>query len=203
MTRLDRQLAFVRELDRLKGVLRQTWLLDTSRRENSAEHAWHVALMAVLFAEHAARPVDVARVVKMLLVHDVVEIDAGDTFLYDEAGAADKAAREKEAAERLFGLLPEDQGGDLRALWEEYEAGESADAAFAAALDRFQPLMHNVLTKGRVWREHGITEDRVVARNRHMEKGAPALWEKAEAMIAESVENGWLDPAQPKRSARR
>jgi len=194
-TRLERQLAFVLEIDRLKEVLRRTYLTGSPRRENSAEHSWHVAVMAVVLAEHADEPVDPARVVKMLLVHDIVEVDAGDTYVYDETAVATRAAREERAAARLFGLLPPDQAGELAALWREFEARGSADARFAGALDRLMPVLHNVATGGRSWREHGITADRVVARNRTIADGSAALWEYARRLIERAVADGVLAPA--------
>ncbi len=193
--RLALQLGFVLEIDKLKQIARQTLLTDGSRQENDAEHSWHLATMAVLLSEYAADPIDVATVVKMVLIHDLVEIDAGDTFCYDEAGNADKAERETRAADRIFALLPDDQGEPLRRLWEQFEAQETAEARFAAALDRLQPLMHNYHTQGAAWRRHGITADQVMARNEHMKCGAPALWAYARGMIDEAVEKGYLAPA--------
>lgn len=192
--RLDRQLVFILEIDRLKTVLRRTVLLDRSRRENSAEHSWHIALMAVLLEEHAAeRGLELLRVVKMLLVHDLVEIDAGDTFVYDVAAQAGKLERERRAAERLFGLLPADQGTELRALWDEFEARTTPEARYAAALDRLQPLLHNLETEGHTWRQHGVHRDQVVERNRHLlDEGAPELWRRVLARLDEAVELGHL-----------
>lgn len=190
--RLTRQLAFILEIDRLKTVLRRTLLTDRSRRENSAEHSWHIALMAVLLAEHAAERVDVARVVKMLLVHDVVEIDAGDTYVYDPEASLDKAAREVRAAERLFGLLPADQAAEVRALWDEFERRDTPEARFAAAVDRLQPILHNVVTEGHTWRQHGVARAQVEAVNRHMADGAPALWELVRRLLDQAVEKGHL-----------
>jgi putative hydrolase of HD superfamily len=190
--RLARQLEFILEVDRLKSVLRRSLLCDRSRNENSAEHSWHIALMAVVLAEHADEAVDVARVVKMLLVHDVVEIDAGDTYVYDVAATVDKAEREGRAAQRLFGLLPADQAAEVRALWDEFEARETPEARFAAAVDRLQPLLHNFATEGQAWRHHGVTADRVESVNRHMAEGSQRLWEHARQLIAEAVERGYL-----------
>ena len=193
--RLTQQLQFIAEIDRLKHILRQTWLLDASRRENDAEHSWHIAVMALLLVEHAEAPVDLSRVVRMLLIHDVVEIDAGDTFIYDTAGHADKDEREQRAADRIFGLLPPDQAAELRALWDEFEARDSAEARYAAAIDRLQPLMHNYLTQGKAWQAHGVTADQVLAMNRpRIGAASAALWQAAERMIAESVAKGWLLP---------
>ena len=194
--RLQRQIRFILEIDALKSVLRRSYLLGADRPENSAEHSWHVAVMAVLLAEHANEPVDVARVVRMLLIHDVVEVDAGDTYVYDTAGAEAKAEREVRAADRVFGMPPEDQGRELRALWEEFEEGRTAEARFAAALDRLMPVLHNVHTGGRSWREHGITADRVIARNARMSEGSEALWEYARSLIEDAVEKGHLAPAR-------
>jgi putative hydrolases of HD superfamily len=190
--RLARQLDFVLELDRLKNVLRRTLLTDRSRHENSAEHSWHIALMAVVLAEHADEAVDVARVVKMLLVHDVVEIDAGDTYVYDVVAAADKVEREVRAAERLFGLLPEDQAAEVRALWDEFESRATPEARFAHAVDRLQPVLHNFATEGEAWRHHGVTADRVESVNRHIAEGSRSLWQHARRLIAEAVERGFL-----------
>ena len=190
--RLHRQLTFVLELDRLKTILRRTYLLDESRHENSAEHSWHLAMMALVLAEHANTPVDPLRVLKMLLVHDVVEIDADDTYIYDTAGAQDKAAREQAAATRIFGLLPPDQEGELRALWEEFEARITPEARFAAALDRLMPILHNALTQGRSWREHGIQAAQVLERNAHIADGSEALWHYAHGVIAQAVSAGHL-----------
>jgi putative hydrolase of HD superfamily len=193
--RLQRQMAFILEIDRLKRELRQSLLTDGSRRENSAEHSWHVALMALVLEEHARESgLDLFRVVKMLLLHDLVEIDAGDTYLFDEEAAQDKAERETRAADRIFSLLPAGQGGELRGLWEEFEAGLSAEARFATSLDRLQPLFHNYQTGGRVWQEHGITRTRVVEKLRHMEAGSPVLWGYAQALIDDAVKKGYLTP---------
>ncbi len=195
--RFDQQIRFLREIDQLKGVFRQTWLLDRSRKENDAEHSWHLGVMAMLLAEHAAEgALDAARVVRMVLVHDLVEIDAGDTFAYDAEGERDKADREQAAAGRIFALLPDDQGAELRALWEEFEARETPEARFAAALDRLQPLMHNYFTEGAAWKEHGVTADQVVERNRHVAEGAPRLWAFARFLIDDAVEKGYLAPAR-------
>lgn len=180
---LPRQLAFLREIDQLKSVIRLTPLIDRSRRENSAEHSWHLALYALVLAEHAAGTVDVLRVVKMLLIHDIVEIDAGDVPFHEPAAHAGQAEREKRAAERLFGLLPEAQATEFRELWFEFEAAQSDDARFAKALDRFQPMLHNAATEGGTWVECAVTLEQIRGRCRPpIEKGAPALWAAAEEM---------------------
>ena len=194
--RLAQQIAFLLEIDKLKTVLRRTYLLDDPRHENSAEHSWHLAVMAMLLAEHANAPVNLLHVLKMLLIHDVVEIDSGDTYIYDVAGNESKAAREQEAAKRIFGLLPSDQQEEMHRLWEEFEARATPEARFAAALDRLMPMLHNYHTQGRSWQEHGVTDAQVIAHNGHMTEGAAALWEYAEAMIKDAVGKGYLAEAK-------
>jgi putative hydrolase of HD superfamily len=194
--RLISQLRFVLEADRLKHVERRSYLVDGSRRENSAEHSWHLALMALVLMEHADEPVDRLRVLAMLVLHDLVEIDAGDTFLYDVEGRAAKQEAEARAAQRLFGLLPGEQGRELQDLWLEYEVGESADARFARALDRLQPLMLNHASGGATWREHDVTADQVLAVNESIASGSAALWATARDLVADAVRRGFLaDPA--------
>ncbi|MCD8489282.1 MAG: HD domain-containing protein [Desertifilum sp.] len=173
---LEQQIAFIIEIDKLKQVLRQTLLTDGSRRENSAEHSWHIALMAVILQEYAPPEVDILHVIKLLLIHDLVEIDAGDTFCYDDRGNLDKAEREIKAAERLFGLLPPAQGQQLRQLWDEYEAQETIDSRYAKALDCLQPVLHNQQTQGGTWKLHGVTRDRIMKRISAVKEGAPRLW---------------------------
>lgn len=190
--RLRSQIEFVLECDKAKRVLRQNPLSDGSRRENDAEHSWHLALMALVLAEHASEPVDVGVVLRMLLVHDLVEIDAGDTFVYDEAAHADKEEREAAAAERIFGLLPADQGDAFRALWEEFEARETPEARFAGAVDRLSPLLLNRASGGGAWGEHGITAPRVRELNARIGDAAPELWVYARELIDGAVEAGLL-----------
>jgi len=191
--RLEQQVAFIMEIDQLKTVYRRTYLTDTSRFENSAEHSWHIAVMAMLLVEYANTPeLDQLRVIKMLLIHDLVEVDAGDTFAYDSAAHADKAAREQTAADRLFGLLPADQAAEFRALWDEFESRQSPEAKFAGALDRLQPMLHNLYTHGRSWREHGVRKSQVVSLNRHTAEGAADLWAYAEKWLEKAVGEGDL-----------
>lgn len=190
--RLERQIAFILEIDRLKSVLRRSYLLNETRRENTAEHSWHLAVMALVLAEHASAEVNALQVLKMLLVHDIVEIDSGDTYIYDAAGNDTKAERESAAAQRIFGLLPEDQQKELTQLWQEFEARESPEAKFAAALDRLMPLLHNYHTEGRSWREHGISEAQVMRLNSHMADGSQTLWDYAEALIKHATAKGYL-----------
>jgi putative hydrolase of HD superfamily len=190
MDRLARQLQFILEIDKLKSVYRRTYLIDGARNENSAEHSWHLAMLALILAEHANEPLDVAKVVKMVLVHDLVEIDAGDTYIYDAQG--DKAEREGLAADRLFGLLPADQEAEFRGLWEEFESGATPEARFATALDRFIPQLHNYHTQGRSWKEHGITAERVLTRNVEISHGSVTLWEWTQILIERAVSEGLL-----------
>ena len=193
MERLEKQLALIIELDQLKSVLRRTRVKSADRRlENSGEHSWHVALMAVLMQEHANAPLDIARVMKMLLIHDVVEIDAGDTFVYDVAASKEQEEKELKAAERLFGMLPSDQGDELFALWKEFEAAQSDDAKYAKALDRLIPMLLNYHNDGQSWKEHGVTREQALTINKRIESGSVTLWGKAKELIEEATEKGWL-----------
>ena len=185
--RLRRQLEFILEIDRLKSVLRQSYLIDNDRHENSAEHSWHLAVAAMVLAEHAKERIDVSKVIRLVLVHDLVEIDAGDTFIYDDAGNVGKAAREQKAANRLFGVLPEEQGQTFMALWREFEDRQTPDAKFAFALDRLMPILHNVFTQGRSWKEHGIRQEQALAKNRPIEDGSPVLWQAVESLITQTL----------------
>jgi len=199
--RLEQQVRFLVEVDKLKEVFRQTLLTQSRRRENSAEHSWHFALMVVVLAEHANEPrLDVLHVLEIVLIHDLVEIDAGDTFAYDTKGMADQHERESRAADRLFGLLPADQAVQFRALWDEFEARTTPEARFAAACDRFHPMLLNCRTEGHAWRTHGVTQDRVLARNAHVADGSRALWEYASRMIGEAVAKGHLAPPPADRA---
>ena len=192
--RLDRQLLFTAEIDKLTAVARRTLLIDRSRRENDAEHSWHIAVMAMLFSEYAPEPVDLGRVVQMCVMHDLVEIYAGDTFAYDAAGNAGKAERGKSAADRLFSQLPEDQGALLRALWEEFDAMETADAKYAACMDRLQPFLHNLLTDGHTWVEGGTNRAAVEKRMAVLKEFLPEVYRWMEAGMDRSIEQGWLKP---------
>ena len=192
--RLARQLRFLIEADRLKGVIRGSRIADGSRRENTAEHSWHLSLFAMVLGEYAIGEITVWRVVQMLILHDLVEIESGDTPLFDAAGALDQAERERVAADKLFGLLPEPQGPEMRALWEEFEAAETADARFAKALDRLQPILLNHLVGGGTWTDYDVDEGRERAMTRRIADGAPKLWAAAEAVFADAVRNGWLKP---------
>lgn len=191
--RLSQQIRFLIEIDRLKEVFRRTWLIDQSRRENDAEHSWHLALYAMLLREYAGdADLDLLHVLKLVLVHDLVEIDAGDTYAYDEAAAADQAQRERRAADRIFRLLPADQAGEFRDLWDEFTARRSGEARYAAAMDHLQPFLHNYYTGGKAWREHGVTSEKVIARTALIAEGSPALWQHVQEMIRDAVETGYL-----------
>ncbi|TOG59954.1 HD domain-containing protein [Vibrio parahaemolyticus] len=193
MDRLEKQLALLIELDKLKSVLRRTRVKSAEGRlENSGEHSWHVALMAVLMEEHVNAPVDICRVMKMLLIHDVVEIDAGDTFVYDTAASKEQAEKEIKAAERLFGMLPTDQGQELLALWQEFEAAQSDDAKYAKALDRLIPMFLNYHNNGQSWKENSVTREQALTINKRIEFGSVTLWDKAKELIEEATEKGWL-----------
>ncbi len=192
MTRLQQQYAFLAECLKLAEIRRQTLLPASRRRENDAEHSWHLCLMAITLAEHSNAPVDLTRVLRMLIIHDLVEIDAGDTYAYDAAGMVGQHEREARAADRIFGLLPADQSAELRACWEEFEARLTPEARFAAAVDRLQPVLLNILTDGEKWREHGVTRAKVIARNQHAREGAEAVWAHALAMLDDAVARGIL-----------
>ncbi len=192
---LARQMAFICEIEKLKTVYRQNLVIDQSRQENSAEHSWHIALMALLLAEHAADSrVDVLRVVKMLLVHDIVEVDAGDTFLYDEKGCLDKAERETRAANRLFGLLPDNQRDELLSLWREFDARETPDALFAAALDNMQPVVNHYLTEGSGIHKHHLTVSQILEKKSFIGSASPELWEYTREVIGKSEKKGFYRP---------
>lgn len=191
--RLERQIAFVIEIDKLKNVLRQTILVDGSRQENAAEHSWHLAVMALLLSEYAVEnDIDLLRVIKMLLIHDIVEIDAGDTYCYDDAEVAKQAARERKASERLFNILPPDQSEELHRLWDEFEARKTSEAQLANALDCFQPILHNYSTNGKIWKKHHIKRDQVLARNKHVQDSAPVIWKRIVRFIDDAAKKEML-----------
>jgi putative hydrolase of HD superfamily len=193
VARLARQIEFIVECDKLKEIFRQTVNTQSRRAENDAEHSWHLCLCVIVLAEHANAPqLDVLRVLKMVIVHDLVEIDAGDTFAYDVAAMANQHEREAIAAERIFGMLPPDQAQEFRALWDEFEEKKTAEAKFATAVDRFQPMLLNCRSEGAAWKKHGVTHDRVVARNQHIADGCTELWRYAEKMLQDVVDAGHL-----------
>lgn len=190
--RFQSQMRFLIEVDKVKSIFRRTRIFHDKRYENDAEHAWHMSLMALMLSEYSNESIDVLKVVKMALIHDLVEIDAGDTFLYQE-NQEDKAKKELECAERVFGLLPDDQRDEYLALWKEFEAKESAEAKFAGSLDRLGPVMQNYLDHGHAWKMHHVTSDRVLGVNKQIEKGSKKIWELAESLITEAVRSGDLE----------
>lgn len=192
--RLDAQLRFTAEIDRMSSVLRRTLLIDRSRRENDAEHSWHISVMAMLFEEYAVEKVNILHAVEMMLVHDLVEIYAGDTFAYDVNGYASKAERENAAADKLFAMLPEEQGSYIRQLWEEFDAMESADAKYANCLDRLQPFFHNMLTEGHTWRNSDFPTNSTLVRKRMAILGEfmPEVHQWVEKSLAFAIDLKWL-----------
>jgi putative hydrolases of HD superfamily len=185
--RFRRQIEFILEIDRLKEVYRQSYILHADRHENSAEHSWHLAIAASLLSQYANQPVDTSRVIRMALVHDLVEIDAGDTFIYDTAGNLEKAAKEEKAADRIFGLLPSDQRDEWRELWNEFEQRQTVEAKFACGLDRLLPVLHNYFTNGRSWKEHQITEEQALTKNAIIAEGSETIWDFVETMIRDGL----------------
>ena len=192
MNDFQKQIAFIMELDKIKKIGRQTYLADGIRKENDAEHSWHLALMAFVLADYAKEEIDVLKTMKMVLLHDVVEIDAGDTYAYDTEGNKTKRAREIKAADRIFGLLPKEQAAEYRALWDEFEAMETAEAKFANTLDKVQPLLLNDASGGRPWMEHGVKKSQVMERNAHTKEGSDELWAYAKGLIEKKAAEGKL-----------
>lgn len=190
MNRLEQQLQFILEIDKVKKIIRQTPLSDASRKENDAEHSWHIALMAYLLQEYAEEPVEVSKVMLMVLIHDLVEIDAGDTYAYDTEGAKTKDERERKAADRIFGLLPEEQGMYLKALWEEFEAYETAEAKYAHMLDNFQPLLLNDAAGGISWTEHQVKKSQIYKRNEKVEETSATIWKCMQDKIDKHIQAG-------------
>ena len=188
--RLQKQIAFIKEIDKVKSIFRQTYLADGTRKENDAEHSWHIALMAVLLKEYVSEDVDVAKVMTMVLIHDLVEIDAGDTYAYDSEGAKSKREREVKAADRIFGILPEDQGMYLRELWEEFEAYETPDAKYAHLLDNFQPLLLNDASGGRSWNEHGVHKSQIYKRNEKVQETSEEIWNTIQEVVEYHIAKG-------------
>lgn len=190
--RLKKQIEFMIEIDKLKNIYRQTYVLNENRKENDAEHSWHIAILAFLLEEYSDSSIDVLKTIKMVLIHDIVEIDAGDTYCYDTEGYKSKAEREENAAKRIFGLLPEDQCDEFYALWREFENGDSAEAAFAAVLDRIQPLTLNYTKDGISWKEHDVSKDQVLKRNLSSAEASEQLAEFINSIIEDAAERGLL-----------
>ncbi len=190
-SRLEKQFDFCREIDKEKFIKRQTYLSDGIHKENDAEHAWHMAVMAILLGEYANEGIDILKTVTMLLIHDLVEIDAGDTYAYDEEAKKTQGQREKAAADRIFGLLPEDQGKYMRGVWEEFEEGETPEAKFAHTMDNIQPTMLNAATGGKGWEEHGVRLAQILDRNKNTAQGSEKLWEYSyQNFISPNLEKG-------------
>ena len=191
--RFKRQIEFILEADKLKNVSRRTTLLDRSRQENSAEHSWHIALTLLVLSEYADEDnLALLQVIKLLLAHDLVEIDADDTYCYDEIGGRDQKMRETKAADRIFNILPPDQAAAFRALWDEYEGKDTPESKFANALDRLQPFLHNYFTRGHTWQKHGIRKNQVIARMQPVDDGSHLLWDYVSSLIDDAVEKGYL-----------
>lgn len=186
------QIAFIKEIDKLKYIQRKTKLFNSDRCENDAEHSWHLALMAIVLAEHTNEPIDILKVVKMVLIHDVVEIDAGDIFMYDTAKNHSNTDEERIAANRIFGLLPEKQAQEFISIWEEFEAGQTSEAKFAKSMDRLEPLLQNTSNNGGTWKEFGVKYDKVYEKKSVIKEGSKTLWNYAEGLLNESVEKGIL-----------
>lgn len=192
--RMNRQLLFTAKIDKMTSVMRRTMLIDKSRRENDAEHSWHIAVMAMLFTEYAAEPVDIGRVVQMCVVHDLVEVIAGDTFAYDKVGNIDKKDREKAAADQLFSEIPAEQGKLLRSFWEEFDAMETPDAKYAACMDRLQPFLHNTLTDGHTWIGNTVNRALVEKRMAIVKEFMPKVYDWVSDNLDNAVSKGWLNP---------
>ena len=190
--RLDKQLGFALEIDKEKNILRQTYLSGNGRRENDAEHAWHMAVMSYLLKEYSNEKIDIARVMIMCLIHDIVEIDAGDTFAYDDKGKESQREREEKAADRIFGLLPDDKRDELRAIFEEFEAQETPEAKFARAMDNIQPLMLNDSNDGSSWKEHNVRAEQVIKRQERTRPGSEVLYQKSMELVKKNKEQGKL-----------
>lgn len=188
--RLEKQIEFIKEIDKLKAIKRQTLLINEDRQENDAEHSWHLAMLAFLLSEYSNEKIDVLKTIKMVLIHDIVEIDAGDTYCYDEEGYKTKADREIKAAERIFGLLPDDQYNEMKALWEEFEAMNTPESKFACVLDRLQPILLNYTKGGVSWRKHGVKREQVEERNKCTQSGSEELYRYIMSIIANADEKG-------------
>ncbi len=190
--KLLQQINFIKEIDKIKYIERKTKLINSDRNENDAEHSWHLAMMTIVLAEHSDVPIDVLKVLKMVLIHDIVEIDAGDTFIYDTEKNHTNTDEERTAANRIFGMLPKEQADELISIWEEFENGETHEAKFARSMDRFEPLLQNASNNGGTWAEFGVSYDKVYEKKKDIKEGSSSLWSYAENLINESVEKGIL-----------
>ena len=192
MSKLDKQIAFIKEIDKIKYIQRKTKLFSSDRRENDAEHSWHLAMMAIVLLEHANKDIDLLKVLKMVLIHDIVEIDAGDTFIYSTTKDHNNTNEELVAAKRIFGMLPKEQANDLIAIWEEFEAGETDEAKFAKAMDRFEPLLQNASNSGGTWVEFDVPYHKVYDKKSEIKDGSESIWSYAESLIDDGVGKGYL-----------
>ena len=190
--KLLQQINFIKEIDKIKYIQRKTKLFNSERNENDAEHSWHLAMMAIVLAEHADVPIDILKVLKMVLIHDIVEIDAGDIFIYDTAKNHTNTDEERKAAKRIFGMLPEEQADEFISIWEEFEKGQTNEAKFAKSMDRFEPLLQNSSNNGGTWAEFGVKYDKVIEKKKAIKDGSSSIWTYAENLINESVEKGIL-----------
>lgn len=190
MTRLEKQIQFIVEVDKVKNIFRQTYLSDGERKENDAEHSWHLALSAILLKEYVSEEVDLLKVITMVLIHDLVEIDAGDTYAYDSAGAKDKREREEKAADRIFSILPTEQGQYFRELWEEFEEYETEEAKYAHLLDNFQPMLLNDAAKGKSWSEHQVKKQQIYKRNERIEETSEIIWGEMQRIVEKNIQLG-------------
>lgn len=190
--KLLKQLSFIKEIDKIKYIERKTKLFNSDRRENDAEHSWHLAMMALVLAEHSNRPIDLLKVIKMVLIHDIVEIDSGDIFIYDTEKDHDNTEEERKAAQRIFGILPPEQAKEMIDIWEEFEAGETNEAKFAQAVDRLEPLLQNASNKGGTWMEYDIQKSQVIEKKIIINEGSETLWNYTQGLIDDSVEQGIL-----------
>lgn len=189
---LIKQIEFIKEIDKLKYIQRKTKLFNSDRHENDAEHSWHLAMMALVLSEHSNKDIDILKVLKMVLIHDIVEIDAGDTFLFDTTKNHTNTEEELKAAKRIFGILPDDQAKEFIAIWEEFEAGQTDEAKFAKAMDRFEPMLQNASNKGGTWMEFNVDYDTVYEKKKNIKNGSAIVWDYAENLLKESVEEGIL-----------
>jgi len=189
---LSKQVSFIKEIDKIKYIQRKTKLFNSNRPENDAEHSWHLAMMTIVLAEHSDTPIDLLKVIKMVLIHDIVEIDAGDTFIYDTQNSHTNTDNERMAAKRIFGLLPKEQADELIAIWEEFETGETNEAKFAKSMDRFEPLLQNTSNNGGTWKEFDVDYEKVYEKKKVIKAGSSSLWNYAENLIDESVDKGIL-----------
>lgn len=192
MERIDKQFEFIREIDKEKEITRHTFLADASRRENDAEHAWHMAIMTILLSEYSNEEIDILKTITMLLIHDIVEIDAGDTYAYDEQGKETQAMREEIAAKRIFNMLPEDQAGKMIALWHEFEAQETPEAKFARCMDNIQPMMLNDASNGLAWEENGVKISQILKRNERTAEGSKVLWDYMKHILQQNMDEGHI-----------